>query len=283
MAARADAHIHLFEGGYHDSFAGRPGVGIDEVACYASLAESHGISAALVVGYGAAPWCSTNTEYLARQAAAHEWVYPVAFIAADDPPTIGELEALRARGFVGLSFYVSRAQDLEGLGAISDDVWSWLVRANWLLSVNSRGPDWRAWQGILERHDTLRVVASHLGLPPRVSVPPTPDAARAALADVCNLARFPGPRVKLSGFYALSDPGHDYPHRAAWPYVDALLEAFGPQRLLWASDFSPCLDMVSFPQTLGVLSLIPSLGEAERQLIEGENLHGLLAQADRGR
>ena len=34
MNERADAHIHLFEGGYRGSWTGRPGVDLDEAACY---------------------------------------------------------------------------------------------------------------------------------------------------------------------------------------------------------------------------------------------------------
>ncbi len=92
------------------------------------------------------------------------------------------------------------------------------------------------------------------------------------------LARFAGARVKLSGFYALTTPGYDYPHRAAWPYVAALLEAFGGERLLWGSDFSPSLEWLSFPQTLGLFEQMPFLDDAARRRIEGENLLALLAE-----
>ena len=85
-------------------------------------------------------------------------------------------------------------------------------------------------------------------------------------------------RVKLSGFYALTTPGYEYPHQAAWPYVEELLEAFGATRLLWGSDFSPSLEWLSFPQTFGLFGHMPFLSEAERRLIEGENLLTLLAE-----
>ena len=50
MPDRADAHIHLFENGFWASFASRPGVTIDEVACYESLMANHDVKAALIVG-----------------------------------------------------------------------------------------------------------------------------------------------------------------------------------------------------------------------------------------
>ena len=92
------------------------------------------------------------------------------------------------------------------------------------------------------------------------------------------LAEFPGPRVKLSGFYAL--PSHDFPHAAAWGYVVALLKAFGAGRLCFGSDFSPCLSHLSFPQTIDLFARMPFLSPADRELIEGGNLLGMLEDVD---
>jgi L-fuconolactonase len=226
MTERADAHIHLFEGGYQgESFVGRPGVEIDEVACYASLAKDHHVQAALVVGYSAEPWATANHLFLTRMAAQHDWIRPVTYVEPVEPPTIEALERFRAQGFI--------------------------------------------WLKILQRHGELRLIVSHLGLPPRVSESPPEREARRAMADVLALAEFPEVRVKLSGFYALTDPGYDYPHRAAWPYVEALLGRYSVERLLWASDFSPCLDWVTFPQTFDLFSKMPFLSKADRSRIEG--------------
>ena len=49
MPRRADAHIHLFEHSLPGSFPTRPGVQIDEAACYDSLAKEHDVAAALIV------------------------------------------------------------------------------------------------------------------------------------------------------------------------------------------------------------------------------------------
>ena len=97
------------------------------------------------------------------------------------------------------------------------------------------------------------------------------------LNSVMELARFGGVCVKLSGFYALTVPGYDYPHRNAWPYVAALVESYGVDRLLWGSDFSPSLEHVSFPQTIGLLGQMPFLTDKDRVQIEGKNLLRLLA------
>lgn len=82
--------------------------------------------------------------------------------------------------------------------------------------------------------------------------------------------------VKLSGFYAVTEPGHDYPHRGAWPYVQVLLDAFGASRLLWGSDFAPSLEHLSFPQTFSLFESMPFLSAEDRRVIQGANLLRLL-------
>jgi predicted TIM-barrel fold metal-dependent hydrolase len=56
----------------------------------------------------------------------------------------------------------------------------------------------------------------------------------ADLRRLCGLARYPGVRVKLSAFYALGRKRP--PHLDLAPMIRRVLEAFGPQRLMWASD-----------------------------------------------
>ena len=281
MSERADAHIHLFEGGYQDSLMKRFGRPVDEAVVYASLAKDHGVKAALIVGYADVPWALENTRYLTQMVKQYDWVHPAAYFDASEPPTTEELTRLQADGFVGVSFYIFGQERVDALLSISDEVWNWLVSNRWLVSVNSKDDDWNAWQEVLTRHPELRLVVSHLGLPPRQAVAPDATSARKAMASVLALSRYPQSRVKLSGFYALTDPGHDYPHRAAWPYVEALLDAYGVERLLWASDYSPCLDWLTFPQTYDLFSKMPFLNDADRERIEGASLLALLDEVER--
>lgn len=279
MPDRADAHIHLFEGAYQGgSLASRPGVRIDEAALYASFARDHRVARALVVGYEGEPWAKANNAYLMSVATQYAWVAPVAFVDPANPPDIDSLQRFGQAGFVGVSLYIFGGERVARLRAIPDDIWAWLARRRWLVSVNSRGQDWLEWVPILRRHPDLRVIAAHLGLPGRFARPPSEGEARQALAGVLALAEFPGARVKLSGFYAASDPPHGYPHPAAWPCVEVLKGAFGVARMLWGSDFSPSLDHVTFPQALDVIGEIPCLDPGDRARIEGENLLQLLAE-----
>jgi len=55
-----------------------------------------------------------------------------------------------------------------------------------------------------------------------------------------------------------------------------LIEAFGSERLLWASDFSPCLDCVTFPQTFDLFQKMPFFSASDVAAITGGNLRKLL-------
>jgi predicted TIM-barrel fold metal-dependent hydrolase len=276
---RADAHLHFFAPGYvallpESCRRAQP----DEVTLYAALARQHNITQVLAIGYQGQPWAAGNNRYLAELAAAHPWIRPAAFIHDPAMLEVPMLESLALKRFVGLSLYLFDQPVLAALGQVADDIWSWLAARRWLISVNSRGDRWAAWAPILKRHPNLRLLVSHLGLPPLAEHTLDQPAAQHALEAVLALARFPEVRVKLSGFYALTAPGYDYPHRAAWPYVATLLAAFGADRLLWGSDFSPSLEWVSFPQTFGLLAQMPFLNDADLRRIEGESLLALLAE-----
>jgi L-fuconolactonase len=281
MSVRADAHLHFFFPGYINRLPENcRRITPDEVTLYEGLAAQYDVQQVLAVAFEGGEWAAGNNAYVAGLAAERDWIRPVAFVSTPELLTLDWLKQRRRERFVGLSVYLFDAGYEAGLQRVPAEVWEWLTERRWLVSVNSQGAFWRAWQPMLEKHPELRLLVSHLGLPPAMAQPPAPLTARQALDSVLALAAFPGVRVKLSGFYALTTPGYAYPHRAAWPYVEALLESYGSERLLWASDFSPCLEQLSFPQTFGLFAEMPFLTEGDRRRIEGANLLALLADCD---
>lgn len=280
MAIRADAHAHFFQPGYVATLPQScRRVQPDEVTLYQALAQQHNIQQVLAIGYEAEDWAAGNNRYLTQLAASYSWIRLVAFVHEPANLEVSALEKWQRESFIGLSFYLFNPQQTSALGQVSHEVWLWLAQQRWLVSVNSRGEHWTAWLPVLERQPDLRVLVSHLGLPPAVAPAPAEATAQQALQEVLALARFPNVLVKLSAFYALTQPGYDYPHQAAWPYVEVLLAAFGSTRLLWGSDFSPSLEWLSFPQTFGLFSAMPFLSGPDIERIEGGNLLALLAEA----
>jgi len=275
MGQRADAHIHLFEEPLGGTFPDRPGVEMDEAACFDSLAKESDISAALVVCYNRCQGNGANNEYVVGLQSRYDWVRPATFVEPDETPGIAALERWHDEGVVGLTMYPRSA---DAVLACPDEIWEWMISNRWLLSVNAKADAWDVWQDILGRHRELRLVISHLGLPDRVTEPIGQAQAREKLGSVIALSRYPQVHVKLSGFYALTEPSYDHPYELAWPLVEALIEAFSVERLLFASDYAPCLNHHTYPQTLGLFRKMPFLSDGDRDRITGENLLTLLRE-----
>jgi predicted TIM-barrel fold metal-dependent hydrolase len=120
-----------------------------------------------------------------------------------------------------------------------------------------------------------KVLISHLGLPGRYQSVQTHAAVAESLGPLLALARSPNVFVKFSGLYAIGDPADELFGAITQPFVDLALEAFGPERLLWGSDFPPVLDHMSFARTLDAEQLA-SCTPAEIARIMGGNLIQLL-------
>ncbi|MFY1653917.1 amidohydrolase family protein [Solwaraspora sp. WMMB762] len=296
---RADAHLHLFADGYPGRY-GRSPSGGQEISIYQDIRREHGISRALVVGYEGEPRFAGNNHYLASLAAVHEWLAPVAYLHSGGPKPgahrddhIDPIESggrrgqtgdtapghWLAAGFVGFAAYLGDRDSADWFADWLTRHTATVNRAHCLLSVNAVPAAVARLGPALAAVGDCTVLFSHLGLPGRQPAPPAPSTAAAILAPLGELARLPHVGVKVSGLYAVSDPPYDHPHAAARPFVEQLIEWYGPQRLYWGSDFPPCLDHVSFAQTLDPVGLA-GLSAGERADVAGRNL--LRALGDNG-
>ncbi|WDZ82950.1 amidohydrolase family protein [Micromonospora cathayae] len=271
---RADAHLHLFADGYPGDY-GRSPAGSDELVAYESIRRVHHIDRALVVGYEGAPGFAGNNDHLARLAADHDWIAPVAYLPPGGPADPASLDRWRSTRFVGVAAYLAdpaagRAH-AEWLGRAAGR----LNRTGALLSLNAAPAALAELGPALAALPDCVVLVSHLGLPGRQPTPPDRDTAADLLAPLLGLADLPHLGVKVSGLYAVSDPPYGYPHAAARPFVELLLDTFGPQRLYWGSDFPPSLDHVSFAQTLYPIGL-DRLSPADAADVYGGNLRRAL-------
>ncbi|KAA9156709.1 amidohydrolase [Amycolatopsis acidicola] len=123
---------------------------------------------------------------------------------------------------------------------------------------------------LARRFPGLRIIVDHLGVPRGASGP----AAFEHLPELLALADFPGVHVKAAGVgdYAL-DP---YPFPSLDEPLRRIFGAFGPERVVWASDLSrlhhPYRQCVAqFAEAL------PWLTGPERELVLGGNIRRLLA------
>jgi len=127
----------------------------------------------------------------------------------------------------------------------------------------------------------LTFVLDHLG---NVDVGPVTDNAWAA--SFADLAALPNTACKLSGIPGVPATGPDDPHSVSGdqpasvahlrPYLDLALECFGPDRLMFGSDWPVCTLGASYAGVVAVaVALTSTLSEAEQAAILGGTARAL--------
>jgi L-fuconolactonase len=102
-----------------------------------------------------------------------------------------------------------------------------------------------------------------------------PEIAAARLdpwrADLRRLAELPHVSCKLSGLVTEANWGRWTPADFR-PYLDVVLEAFGPARLMFGSDWPVCLLAASYADVIGLArGAIAALSRDEQAAILGAN------------
>jgi L-fuconolactonase len=273
-----DGHVHVFKA-VSDRYprATHPMFPADMEAPVGDLIatmEAHGIDHAVLVPV------SAHDDYIGECLRA----FPGRFagIGVLDPERSGDAEDARRRvaeaGISGLRVHylgdpsVASPGDLdawpavEALADLGGMLWLYVPRRQLeLLPL------------LLDRLPGLRVVINHLGWPlpaefeiddlgrPSVKGPIPPPT----LPTVERLAVYPGVRVMFSGEYAFSREGFPFSDLAG--VVRAIYNAYGADRMLWASDYPWIKREPGYePQLRLVDHYLPDLSRAERAAIMGD-------------
>jgi L-fuconolactonase len=129
---------------------------------------------------------------------------------------------------------------------------------------------------VVTEHPQLSFVLNHLGRPF------APGADREAwVTGIAALAAQPNVYCKLSGLVNLHLPlGQLSP--VVSPYVDTVLERFGPARVLFGSDWPMWTGLYSYPDVVGLAAdVLKSLSETERAEVMGGTARRVYRIADR--
>jgi len=118
---------------------------------------------------------------------------------------------------------------------------------------------------LVDRHPNLTFVLDHLAKP-RIK-----DGAIAPWRErIRELARRPNVYCKLSGMVTEADYRNWTPDQLS-PYIDVALEAFGPRRLMFGSDWPVCLVACDYIRWVKLVrSFIKTLSRDEQADIMGE-------------
>ena len=122
-----------------------------------------------------------------------------------------------------------------------------------------------ALRELLARHPEMRVVIDH-GSKPLIREGITLGWAE----DMAGLAHDTGAFCKLSGL--VTEAGPDWQTKDLQPYVDHLINTFGPSRLIWGSDWPVCTRACSYGLWRETTdALLGELSQNNRDAIWGRN------------
>ena len=92
----------------------------------------------------------------------------------------------------------------------------------------------------------------------------------AGFQELLGLASHPLVFVKMSGYYHFTDQPD--PYSDCWPFFQALFDRFGPDRLIWGSDFPHVERTTGYASALELVrGGLPFLSGPDRELILGGN------------
>lgn len=195
------------------------------------------------------------------------------------PPDVGdpELHNLSRRGVVGARVNLGNFDPGFFERPESERFLARMAAHGWFVQVYGDGAAWRRIVGKLARCGA-RVIVDHFGHPDtRLGLD------QDGFGDVLALGRGGTAVVKLSSVFRVSR--QPFPHRDVDSFVAAVLDAFGPDRVVWGSDW-PFLNTphtVRYAQQLSCLARwVPD--ERARRRILSDNpaaLFGFAAAAER--
>lgn len=128
-----------------------------------------------------------------------------------------------------------------------------------------RAPQLPAAIALVDRHPSLPFVLDHIAKPVISGAPPA-EWRR----DLAELARRPNVCCKFSGLVT-EVPGRSWTPELLWPYFDVVLALFGPDRLMFGSDWPVCLVATEYTRwDRFIESCVTGLAPAERKGILGD-------------
>lgn len=265
-----DAHVHMWRLARGDNAtlsANEPVLFRDyEPEHLKPLLDAAGIDAIIVVQ---AATTLAETLFTLGLAERHPWIAAVVgWVDPRSPALVEEIAALAANPrFRGVRpIRDDNASISWMLDARHEPCWRQLARLGLVVEFLVQNPDEVPLvTHFAARHPDLAIVLDHCA---------KPDIAGGRLepwaGDMRALGRYRNVSCKFSALPNSAPPGADA--SVLRPYSTAVLEAFGPERLLWASDWPPLLrasDYLTWRETS--LALLAGLGEGERAAVLGDN------------
>jgi L-fuconolactonase len=238
-----DAHVHVFKHDPEFPFApgAKPPAEDAPPETLVELMRTNGVARTVIIQVIHYRW---DNRYLLSVLKRYPGLFQgVCRVNPEDPAAPDQLSALTEEGFRGVR--ISPAAGAAGdwiRGPLMPPLWR---RCNELkvpmtvLAPVTRMPDLAS---LIEANPELTVVIDHMADCPL----DRPDLLKMLL----DLARYPTVFVKISDMWVLSKEPYPYPD--AQTQVKRLLERFGAQRLMWATNWPVSLAQLPYEQIVAL-------------------------------
>jgi predicted TIM-barrel fold metal-dependent hydrolase len=260
-----DAHIHLWpERTPHPDLVVVPGF----VASSAALLEdmdAAGVDRAAVVTPSAMGWDNSFTLDAAQ--AAPERLVAVGRIDVTAPDAAERLVDEIAAGLAGVRIGPGLATETL-LAPPALAIWTAAAERRLPVHLHMEPDELVRMDAVAERFPEMPLVVDHLGRP---DVPAGPGGA--GFRTVLQFARHPGTWIKTPAAYWFSRQAT--PYRDLEPFLAAALDAFGADRVLWASDWPACTRHGTYAEAMEPVRSGGFVGEADRGRVLGQNFERL--------
>jgi L-fuconolactonase len=240
-----DPHVHVWVNDQHYPWAREttdPPKDNETPSMLLDLMKANGVARTVLVQFIGYRW---DNRYTLDSMRKHKpWFMAVCRVNPVDPAAPDQLSELTEQGFHGVR--LSPSGDASGdwiKGPLMPPLWK---RADSLkvpmqiYAPITRMPD---LVSLIDQCPRLDVVIDHMADCP-IDQPKELDRLIA-------LARFPRVFVKISHTWSISR--QPYPWLDAQEYVKRLYAAYGPERLMWGTDWPVCKKWTSYEKTLAVV------------------------------
>jgi L-fuconolactonase len=234
----------------------------------APLLTAHGVEATVLVQTRSS--LDETREFLATAADTPFVRGVVGWVDLTDPSVADAIAELRAGPggdrLVGIRHQVHDEPDPE-----------WLLREDVRRGIRAVGEAGLVYDLLVRTRELPAALVVVEALPDgrfvidHIAKPAIRDGVRQPWADrIAAFAALEHVACKLSGVVTEADWGRWQPAELA-PYVDHVLEVFGPRRVLFGSDWPVCLLAASYDRVVGTArELLDGLSEADTALVFGE-------------
>jgi len=146
-----------------------------------------------------------------------------------------------------MRIHLSRYGDPANLAAPDKDpLWARARDLNAVFNLFGKAEDHAPLTPIVARFPNVNVVVDHIA-----GIPANEPEPKPLLKNLLSWAQFPNVYVKISNVGQRSQ--ESYPHADTFDMIKQIYDAYGPERLMWGTDFPHVLTGTGYVESLDLI------------------------------